>query len=208
MHVVSGYHPAIVAIHWVLALLIIADLTIGTTILAHSRQRAAQARGARSPHVGRNADPVPDDAAARVRERDCPAGRRADGLAVLDRVAWLSHRALYVAAIGLPLSGLALALQARLPQVVFLDQGACRRALGLSVPIRAPGLRPRADGADRPAHRRRRLSRLPAPRRPIRRMWFGRRETEPAAARTGGMAAPWFGRAVLLAATRCSPRSA
>jgi cytochrome b561 len=41
------------------------------------------------------------------------------GHPLLDRIAWVSHRLLYVATIGLPISGLILALQSGLPWIVF-----------------------------------------------------------------------------------------
>jgi hypothetical protein len=45
------------------------------------------------------------------------------GSALLDRVAWWSHRLLYVTVFGMVGSGLIVALQARLPEVVFFGRG-------------------------------------------------------------------------------------
>ncbi len=213
MRVVSRYHPAIVAIHWVLAVLIVADLTIGTTILAHMPNSAPRKLEALRTHMSagmlilflmtlrlglRTGTARPADAAT--------------GYRLLDHVAWLSHRLLYVAAIGLPLSGLAMALQTHLPQIVFLHQGvlpasfwgspfryvhlAFARALMVLIALHIAG------AAYHALLRRDGL---------LARMWFGRREAAgapPAAAPAQGVVANanrmvnvWFGRAVLLAAT-------
>ena len=47
----------------------------------------------------------------------------ATGHPLLDRLAWLSHRLFYVAVIGMGASGITMALQTRLPWVVFLGEG-------------------------------------------------------------------------------------
>lgn len=205
MRVVSRYHPAIVALHWFLAFLIIADLTIGTTILAHIANSAPRKLEALRAHMSAGLL-ILFLMTLRLTLRvntDRPA-EAATGSAFLDRVAWLSHRALYVAAIGLPLSGLAMALQFRLPQIVFLHQGMLpvsfwgsplrylhlflARALIALIALHIAGaayhVLVRRDGL-------------------LARMWFGRRVAAgaSAAASPNGAARAWFGRAVLLAAT-------
>jgi len=59
-----------------------------------------------------------------VRTRTEHPARASTGISALDRVAWLSHRMLYVLAFCQALSGLALALQAGLPDVLFGGHGA------------------------------------------------------------------------------------
>jgi cytochrome b561 len=204
MRAVSRYHPALVAIHWILAVLIIADLAIGTGILAHLPNDSPRKLAGLRAHMSAGML-ILFLMTLRLGVRSVTA-RPADaptGSAVLDRVAWLSHRALYVAVIGLPLSGLALALQAHLPQIVFLGQGRLPTSLWI-YPLRYVHLIVArtlialialhiAGAAYHVFLRRDGL---------LRRMWFGRRDLEPAAApRRDGMAAVWFGRAVLLAAT-------
>jgi cytochrome b561 len=211
MRVVSRYHPAIVAIHWFLAVLIIADLAIGTTVLAHIPNSAPRKLEALRAHMSAGMlilFLMTLRLALRV-NTDRPA-EAATGSVFLDRVAWLSHRALYVAAIGLPLSGVATALQFRLPQIVFLHQGMLpvsfwgspfrylhlffARALIALIALHITGaayhVLARRDGL-------------------LARMWFGRRlaaDASSAGARTAaasakGVTRVWFARAVLLAAT-------
>jgi cytochrome b561 len=121
---VTRYHPVLVALHWALAGLMIADLTIGTVALVHIPNDVPRKVEALRAHMSggllilalltirlgiRLSTSVPPDAAT--------------GSTLLDRVAWLSHRLLYVAAFGMALSGLTMAIQAKVPEVVFLGQG-------------------------------------------------------------------------------------
>src|SRR5579864_1148424 len=121
---VSRYHPVLVAIHWVLAFLIIADLTIGTFVLVHIPNDVPRKVEALRMHMSvglvilalmvvrlglRIGAAAPAEATA--------------GHAFLDRLAWLSHRTLYIAVFGMAISGLVMGLQANVPQVVFLGQG-------------------------------------------------------------------------------------
>jgi len=122
--VVTRYHPLLVTLHWLLAFLIIADLIAGTTQLVHLPNDTPQKlEGLRTHLAGglviltfllvrlglRMTTSTPPPASA--------------GDPFLDRAAWLSHRLLYVAAIGMPLSGLLLALEAKLPAILFLGEG-------------------------------------------------------------------------------------
>jgi len=59
-----------------------------------------------------------------VRVRTAHPARASTGSPVLDRVAWLSHRMLYVLVFCQAASGLTLALQAGLPDVLFGGHGA------------------------------------------------------------------------------------
>jgi cytochrome b561 len=121
---VSRYHPLLVALHWVLALLIIADLTIGTLVLAHIPNDSPMKIEGLRAHMGggvviltlmllrlwvRLATTVPAEART--------------GSAWLDRVAWWSHRLLYVVVIGMAGSGLVMGLQAHVPDAVFFGHG-------------------------------------------------------------------------------------
>ncbi len=124
MDQVSRYHPLLVALHWVLALLIIAALALGALVMV------------KIP----NADPMKIEALrshmsggvlililmlvrlfVRMRTRH-PAPATA-GNPLLDRIAWLSHRMFYVAVLGMAGSGLVMALQARLFGIVFGGHG-------------------------------------------------------------------------------------
>ncbi len=124
MDQVSRYHPLLVALHWVLALLIIAALALGALVMV------------KIP----NADPMKIEALrshmsggvlililmlvrlfVRMRTRH-PAPATA-GNPLLDRIAWLSHRMFYVAVLGMAGSGLVMALQAGLFGIVFSGHG-------------------------------------------------------------------------------------
>ena len=121
---VSRFHPALVALHWALAFLIIADLAIGSLALVHIPNDAPRKIEGLRAHMGggiailtlmlvRLAIRV-----ATAKPADAPTGS-----AWLDRVAWLSHRTLYVVVLAMAASGLALGLQAHVPEVVWFGQG-------------------------------------------------------------------------------------
>jgi cytochrome b561 len=121
---VSRYHPLLVVLHWFLALIIIAALALGALVMA------------KMP----NSDPMKLEAlrshmtggliilvlmlvrlVTRIRSRKPPEATTHNGL--LDTVAWASHRMLYVAIFGMIASGIIMAAQTNLPQVIFLHQG-------------------------------------------------------------------------------------
>jgi cytochrome b561 len=134
------------------------------------------------------------------------------GSALLDRVAWLSHRMLYVAVFGMAGSGLIMALQAHAPDVVFFGRGKLpssfwefslrgvhyffARLLMALIALHIAGAL---------YHTFIRRDHL------LRRMWFGRRKASdaPAAAATAAVHgwatlwryAPWLTRLILAAPT-------
>lgn len=121
---VERYHPVFVAVHWLLAFLIIADLTIGTFVLVHIPNDVPQKVEALRMHMSVGLV-ILVLMVVRLGLRigtAAPAEARA-GHAFLDRLALLSHRTLYVAVFGMALSGLVMGLQAQVPQVVFLGEG-------------------------------------------------------------------------------------
>jgi cytochrome b561 len=125
MQAVARYHPLLVVLHWFLAALTVFALTLGALVVVHIP----------------NSDPMKIEAlrhhmtggllilvlmlvrlALRLRTPHPPAA--ATGHPLLDRTAWLSHRLLYVLVLGQAGSGFVMALQAGLPEVVFLGHGA------------------------------------------------------------------------------------
>lgn len=121
---VSRYHPVLVALHWLLAFLVIAALALGALVMTRIPNSDPMKIEALRSHMSggalilvlmlvrlfvRNSTRRPSDADTRN--------------ALLDRVAWWSHRLLYVAVIGMALSGLTMALQTRLPWIVFGHEG-------------------------------------------------------------------------------------
>ena len=122
---VTRYHPALVALHWLLAILIVAALALGALVMAKLPNSDPHKLEALRSHMTggtlililmlvrlflRRGTPHPAPASA--------------GHPFLDRVAWLSHRLFYVAVFGMAGSGIVMALQTRVPWVVFLGEGA------------------------------------------------------------------------------------
>jgi cytochrome b561 len=121
---VSRFHPVLVTLHWLLAFLIIADLTIGMLVLAHIPNDVPRKIEGLRAHMSAGVAILVlmllrlTIRLATARPPDAPTGS-----AVLDRLAWLSHRLLYVVVFGLAGSGLIMGLQAHLPEVVFSGHG-------------------------------------------------------------------------------------
>jgi cytochrome b561 len=125
MRAIARYQPLLVVMHWLLALLILASLALGATVLV------------KIP----NTDPMKIDALRNhlgggllllvlmlmrlvVRIRTAHPPRASSGSPILDRLAWLSHRLLYMLVLAQAGSGLTLALQAGLPNALFGGHGA------------------------------------------------------------------------------------
>jgi len=121
---VTRYHPLLVAVHWGLAVLIIADLAIGSQVLVHiPNDVARKIEGLRAHMSGGIVILALMLLRLVVRLRAAVPAKATAGNALLDRLAWVSHRALYVAIFGMILSGLAMALQANLFDVVLFGHG-------------------------------------------------------------------------------------
>ena len=121
---VTRYHPLLVALHWALAALIVADLTIGTVALVHIPNDAPKKLEALQAHMlGGLLILALMTLRLGVRVRTAKPAEATAGSPILDRVAWLSHRLLYVAVFGMIASGLTLALQSHAFQAVFAHEG-------------------------------------------------------------------------------------
>jgi cytochrome b561 len=121
---VSRYHPVLVALHWALAILIIADLTIGALVLVHiPNDIPRKIEGLRAHMSGGIAIFVLMLLRLAVRAGTTAPANASAGSAFLDRVAWLSHRSLYFVVFAMALSGLIMGLQAHVPEVVFFGHG-------------------------------------------------------------------------------------
>jgi cytochrome b561 len=120
MTFVSRYHPLLVALHWILAMLIIAALALGALVMVKiPNTDPMKLEALRSHMIGGSLILVLMLGRLVVRLRtEYPAPPSA-GHALLDRLAWASHRMLYVALFGQALSGLVMALQTGLPGIVF-----------------------------------------------------------------------------------------
>jgi cytochrome b561 len=121
---VTRYHPLLAALHWALAVLIIADLTIGTFVLVHIPNTDPKKLEGLRVHSAAGLLILTFmlvRLGVRLKTKsppDAPTGSQ-----LLDRIAWLSHRMLYVAVVGMALSGLAMALQVHLFEAVFQGHG-------------------------------------------------------------------------------------
>ena len=125
MTMVSRYHPLLVILHWVLAVLIIASLALGALVMVKiANADPMKVHALRNHMLGGVLVLVLMLPRLIVRVRtDHPAPASA-GHPWLDRLAWASHRLMYVAVLGQVATGLVLALQTNLPQIVFGGAGA------------------------------------------------------------------------------------
>jgi cytochrome b561 len=124
MNHVTRYHPLLVLLHWLLAFLIMGALFFGATVLARTSNANPAKVEMLQKHMGAGvAILVLVLVRLLVRSRTEHPPSASAGNSWLDRLAWVSHRFLYVAVLGQAGSGLVMALQTRLPQVLFGHQG-------------------------------------------------------------------------------------
>ena len=124
MDQVSRYHPLLVAMHWVLALLIIAALGLGALVMAKiPNTDPLKPEALRSHMSGGVLILILMLVRLFVRTRTRHPAPATAGNPFLDRIAWASHRMFYVAVLGMAGSGLFLAVQAGLFGIVFGGHG-------------------------------------------------------------------------------------
>jgi len=125
MQRVTRYQPLLVVMHWLLALIIIAALALGALVLVKIPNTDPMKIEALRNHMGGGLLLlVLMLVRLVVRMRTAHPAPASTGSSALDRVAWLSHRLLYALVLGQAGSGLYLALQAGLPDLVFGGRGA------------------------------------------------------------------------------------
>ena len=115
MTMVSRYHPLLVLLHWILAGLLIAALALGALVMA----KIPKIEALRAHMLGGTLILVLMLARLVVRFRTSHPAAASAGHPLLDGLAWTSHRLLYLVALGMPITGLILALQSNLPWIVF-----------------------------------------------------------------------------------------
>lgn len=121
---VTRYHPALVALHWALAVLILFDLGIASLVLVHIPNDAPmKIEGLRSHMIGGLLILTFMLVRLAIRTGTAKPAEAPTGSAFLDGVAWWSHRLLYVTVFGMIASGLIMGLQAHVPDVVFFGRG-------------------------------------------------------------------------------------
>ncbi|SDA57912.1 cytochrome b [Mesorhizobium qingshengii] len=124
MDQVSRYHPLLVALHWVLALLIIAALALGALVMVNIPNTDPMKLEALRSHMsGGLLILILMLIRLFVRTRTRHPAPATAGNPLLDRIAWASHRMLYVAVFGMAGSGLFMAVQAGLFGIVFGGHG-------------------------------------------------------------------------------------
>jgi len=122
---VSRYHPLLVTLHWILAVLIIAALALGALVMVNIPNNDPMKLEALRSHMGGGMLILLLMLVRLVvRMRTQRPAAASTGNPALDRLAWISHRLFYVAVFGMAVSGLLMALQARLPAILFGSGGA------------------------------------------------------------------------------------
>ena len=121
---VARYHPLLVALHWLLAILIATALALGALVLVKiSNSDPMKIEALRGHMVGGSLILLLTLIRLRVRARTTHPATATTGTPGLDRLAWVSHRMLYGAVLVMVGSGLVMALQVGLPAIVFGGEG-------------------------------------------------------------------------------------
>jgi cytochrome b561 len=122
---VSRYQPVLVALHWLMALLLPIALLGGALVLVKIPNTDPMKIVALRQHfAGGILLLVLMLIRLVVRLSTAHPAPASTGGSTLDRIAWLSHRLLYVLVVAQACSGLTMALQAGLPDVLFGGHGA------------------------------------------------------------------------------------
>jgi cytochrome b561 len=125
MSQVTRYHPLLVALHWVLAVLIIAALALGALVMVRIPNSDPMKLEALRSHMGGGMLILLLMLVRLVvRMRTQHPATASTGNPTLDWLAWASHRLFYVAVLGMAGSGLFMALQTGLPNILFGSGGA------------------------------------------------------------------------------------
>jgi cytochrome b561 len=121
---VSRYHPLLVTLHWLLAVLIIAALALGALVMVKvPNTNPMKIETLRHHTTGGFLILVLMLARLLVRARTSHPTAAPTGHWALDRLAWLSHRLFYGAVLGMAGSGLVMALQTGLLSIALTGEG-------------------------------------------------------------------------------------
>ncbi len=121
---VSRYHPLLVALHWVLAFLIIAALALGALVMVNiPNSDPTKLEALRSHVAGGVLILLLMLVRLFVRVQTEHPSAASTGNPTLDRLAWASHRLFYVVVMGMAGSGVFMVLQAGLLAIVFGGDG-------------------------------------------------------------------------------------
>lgn len=120
----TRYHPILVTLHWLLALMIIGALIVGWTVLSAMPNDDPAKTGFLAIHMGSGLAVLALMLVRLAVRLFTKAPPHADiGHPLLNRVGVAMHWLLYLAVIGLAASGMALSMQAGLPPIVFGGSG-------------------------------------------------------------------------------------
>src|SRR5579871_3814401 len=121
---VSRYHPALVVLHWFLALFIIAALTLGALVLVKTPNTdPMKIEALRSHMTGGMAIMALMLIRLAIRSQTAHPAPASAGHPILDRLAWASHRMFYGTVVLMAGSGIVMALQTGLFETVFAGHG-------------------------------------------------------------------------------------
>jgi len=124
MHRTVRYHPSLVALHWLAAPLIIAALALGVLVLAKiPNTDPMKIEALRGHMIGGFAILVLMLFRLFIRARTARPPEADARNAVFNAMARISHRALYLLVLAQAGSGVFMALQTHLPEIVFLHHG-------------------------------------------------------------------------------------
>ena len=124
MNMVSRYHPALVVLHWVMALLIIAALALGALVMVKIPNTDPMKFEALRSHMGGGMAILALMLIRLViRARTAHPAPASAGHPILDRLAWASHRLFYGTVAAMAISGIIMALQTGLFDSVFFGEG-------------------------------------------------------------------------------------
>jgi cytochrome b561 len=133
----TRYHPALVALHWLLALLLIVALGMGTFALAPVPNSSSEKISALQGHmIAGGLILLLTLTRLVVRLKTTHPASASTGNALLDRLAPLTHWALYGLVLVMAGSGVAMSVLAGLPGIVFGGVG--------GLPVNFDSLPPRA----------------------------------------------------------------
>lgn len=120
----TRYHPALVALHWLLAVLLIVGLIIGTFVLDPiAESDPAKLDALRTHMIAGLLVLLLMVIRLVVRLRTSHPPEADIGVPALNKVARLAHWALYIAVFGLIGSGIGMSILAGLPPIVFGGSG-------------------------------------------------------------------------------------
>jgi cytochrome b561 len=124
MRHVSRFHPLLVALHWLLAVMIVASLARGALLLVnYANEDPRKIAQLRLHMIAGSVILALMLVRLLVRTRTAQPAPASSDNPLLNRLAWASHRLLYLLVFGLIGSGVALALETGLPAVVFRGHG-------------------------------------------------------------------------------------